>query len=164
MVGLCPGPEGSDLLSCRLRLQAQDHLDLSQRNPDLSERRHQASPVQLPELVPAVAGAGIDPGRRQQPQFAREAQGLRGQPRQPCELTDAHQGPDHSFVAGPTPVVTTVRPAPGSRSTARLIGRVEITPPDLQNSLLLLPRRTRSGKQRIYGRGLETGPDLDLAV
>jgi hypothetical protein len=83
---VCGDPSGGDV-----RLQTDDNLDLGEWNPDLAKRRHQASPLQLTDLVRAIARIRVDAGRRQKAELVVETKRLLRQPGLPGELTDAHQ-------------------------------------------------------------------------
>lgn len=89
-----------------------------QRHAGLAQPRHPASPVQLPGLVPAVAGILVDARGPQQPRLVVAAQGLGRQPGQASELADPHRS--HGLLSRPggCPVGSTARPPPRARSTA----------------------------------------------
>jgi len=91
MIPLGSGPVCGDPSSGDMRLQTDDNLDLGEWNPDLAKRRHQASPLQLTDLVRAIARIRVDAGRRQKAELVVETKRLLRQPGLPGELTDAHQ-------------------------------------------------------------------------
>jgi hypothetical protein len=90
MDGLHFGPVAGDLGRSGSPPETEDHLDPGEGHADLTERRHQASLIQLPGLVPAIARVGIDAGRPEATEVVIESLRLGRQLRQSGELPDTH--------------------------------------------------------------------------
>ena len=89
VLGLDTLPVGCDPLCRSCWLEGEDRLDLGQGQGDAAQQGDEMRPLELGELVGAIAGVGVDGGRLQQTEFLVEAQGLGRKSRAGAELTDA---------------------------------------------------------------------------